>query len=121
MAQKVTVAPADDLDGRPADATARFGFEGADYAIDLRDTNAGAFRKQLTPFIQHASNAGQELARRCARTAANRQRGSDIRSWAKDHGIGVSERRRIPASVLEQQQAPAKRRRLQTGRRSAPL
>jgi len=44
MAQKVTVALADDLDGSPADETVRLGFEGADYVIDLRSTNAGAFR-----------------------------------------------------------------------------
>ena len=99
MAQKVTVALVDDLDGRPADETVRFGFEGADYAIDLSSTNGGAFRKQLTPFIQHASKAGQGLARRGARTAASRQRSSDIRAWAKDHGIAVSERGRIPASL----------------------
>ena len=44
MAQKVTVALADDLDGSPADETVRFGFEGTDYVIDLSSTNAGAFR-----------------------------------------------------------------------------
>ena len=38
MAQKVTVAPAGDVDGSPADETVRFGFEGADYAIDLSST-----------------------------------------------------------------------------------
>ncbi|SRR6266702_812630 len=108
MAQKVTVAPAGDVDGSPADETVRFGFEGADYAIDLSSTNAGAFGKQLTPFIQHASKAGQGPARRGARTAASRQRGSDIRAWAKDHGIAVTERGRIPASVKEQQQTPAR-------------
>jgi Lsr2 len=35
MAQKVTVALEDDLDGGPADETVRFGFDGADYEIDL--------------------------------------------------------------------------------------
>ncbi len=44
MAQKVTVALADDLDGSPADETVRLEFEGADYVIDLSSTNAGAFR-----------------------------------------------------------------------------
>jgi hypothetical protein len=29
----------------------------------------------------------------------------DIRAWAKDQGIPVSERGRIPASVVEQYQA----------------
>ena len=38
------------------------------------------------------------------RTAANRQRSGDIRAWAKEHGLAVSERGRIPASVVEQYQ-----------------
>lgn len=47
MAQTVTVALADDLDGRPADETVRFGFEGADYVIDLSSTNAGACGRRI--------------------------------------------------------------------------
>lgn len=35
MAQRVTVALEDDLDGGPADETIRFGFGGAEYEIDL--------------------------------------------------------------------------------------
>src|SRR5215470_19556043 len=50
MAQRVTVALEDDLDGGPADETVRFAFGGADYEIDLSKKNAAAFRKQLAPF-----------------------------------------------------------------------
>jgi hypothetical protein len=35
MAQKITVALEDDLDGGPADETVRFGLGGTDYEIDL--------------------------------------------------------------------------------------
>jgi hypothetical protein len=35
---------------------------------------------------------------------ASRQRSGDIRAWAKGRGIAVSERGRIPASVVEQYQ-----------------
>ena len=35
MAQRVTVALEDDLDGGAADETVRFGFGGSDYEIDL--------------------------------------------------------------------------------------
>jgi len=48
--------------------------------------------------------------RRAGRTAATRQRSGDIRAWAKDQGIAVSDRGRIPARVLEQYLAAAKRR-----------
>ena len=105
MAQRVTVALEDDIDGGPADETVRFAFGGADYEIDLSKKNATAFRKQLAPFVEHARKAGRAPSRRPSRTVASRQRSGDIRAWAKDHGITVSERGRIPASVVEQYQA----------------
>ena len=61
MAQKVTVALEDDLDGGPADETVRFGFDGTDYEIDLSAKNARAFRKKLTPFIEHARRRAADL------------------------------------------------------------
>ena len=105
MAQRVTVALEDDLDGGPADETVRFAFGGADYEIDLSKKNAAAFRRQLAPFVDHARKAGRAQSRRPIRTAASRQRSGDIRAWAKDHGIAVSERGRIPASVVQQYEA----------------
>jgi hypothetical protein len=54
MAQKVTVALQDDLDGGPADDTVRFGFGGTGYEIDLSAKNARAFRTKLAPFVEHA-------------------------------------------------------------------
>ena len=110
MAQKVTVALEDDLDGGPADETVRFGFDGTDYEIDLSAKNARAFREKLAPFIKHARKAGRGAALRAARTPAGRQRSSEVRAWAKDHGLAVSARGRIPASVIEQYQAAAKGR-----------
>jgi len=80
----------------------RFAFEGTDYEIDLNAKNAAALRKQLAPYIEHARRAG--------RTAAGRQRSGDIRAWAKEHGLAVSERGRIPASVVDQYQAAGKSR-----------
>jgi hypothetical protein len=102
--QRVTVVLEDDLEGGPAAETVRFGFGGADYEIDLSKKNATALRKQLAPFIEHARRAGWGQPGR-TRTAASRQRSSDIRTWAKQHGIAVSERGRIPASVVEQYEA----------------
>ena len=105
MAQKITVALEDDIDGGPADETVRFGLGGADYEIDLSRKNAAAFRRQLAPFIEHARRAGRGLRRRPGRTASSRERSADIRAWAKDQGITVSDRGRIPASVAEQYDA----------------
>ncbi|HSS92084.1 MAG TPA: Lsr2 family protein [Streptosporangiaceae bacterium] len=105
MAQKITVALEDDIDGGPADETVRFGLGGADYEIDLSRKNAAAFRRQLAPFIDHARRAGRGPRRRPGRTASSRERSADIRAWAKDQGITVSDRGRIPASVAEQYDA----------------
>jgi len=105
MAQKITVVLEDDLDGGPADETVRFGFEGTDYEIDLSAKNARAFRKKLAPFIEHARKAVRGPGRRSARSSAGRQRSSEVRAWARDHGIAVSARGRIPANILEQYRA----------------
>jgi hypothetical protein len=107
MAQKVTVTLEDDLTGGPADQTVRFAFDGTDYEIDLNAKNAAAFGKQLAPYLEHARKAGRAQTRRPGRAAAGRQRSGDIRAWAKEHGLAVSERGRIPASVAEQYHAAA--------------
>jgi hypothetical protein len=107
MAQKVTIALEDDLTGGPAEQTVRFAFEGSDYEIDLNAKNAAAFGKQLAPYLEHARRVGRAQTRRGSRTAVNRQRSGDIRAWAKEHGLAVSERGRIPAGVLEQYHAAA--------------
>ena len=97
MAQKMTVMLEDDLTGGPAKETVRFAVEGTNYEIDLNAKNAAAFRKQLGSYIEHARRAG--------RIAASRQRSGDIRAWAKEHGLAVNERGRIPATAMEQYQA----------------
>ena len=83
MAQKITVALEDDLDGGPADETVRFGLGSAEYEIDLNKKNARAFRKQLAPFIEHARKAGRGQ-RRSARTS--------IKPSAQRRHPGVGER-----------------------------
>ena len=102
MATKTTAALEDDLDGGPADETVRFGVGRTQYEIDLSKKNARAFRKQLAPFVEHARRAGR--GQRRPRTSSSRQR-SSIRAWAKEQGIAVSDRGRIPASVAEQYEA----------------
>ncbi len=108
MAQKVTVVLEDDLDGGLADETVRFGLDGAEYEIDLSKKNAAAFRRRLAPFVEHARKAGRGQRRRPGRTAPSRDRSGGIRAWAKDQGIAVSDRGRIPASVVEQYEAATK-------------
>ena len=105
MAQKMTVELEDDLTGGPAEETVRFAVDGTGYEIDLSAKNAAAFGKLLAPYIEHGRKAGRAPGRWGGRTAASRQRSGDIRAWAKQHGLPVSERGRIPASVVEQYEA----------------
>ena len=106
MAHKITVTLEDDLDGGPADGTTRFGLDGAEYEIDLSQKNADNLRTTLTPFIEHARRVTSGgPVRRGGRAVPVRQRSAAIRAWAKEHGIAVSERGRIPATVAEQYEA----------------
>jgi Lsr2 len=102
VATKTTVALEDDLDGGLAHETVRFGLDGAEYEIDLNKLNASAFRQQLAPYLAHARKAARGQRRRPGRTSTGRERSGGIRSWAKTQGIAISERGRIPASVVEQ-------------------
>jgi hypothetical protein len=105
MAQKVSVVLEDDLTGGPAGQTIRFAVDGTGYEIDLNAKNAAALRTQLAPYLEHARRAGRASSGRPGRTAAGRQRSGDIRAWAKEHGLAVSERGRIPATVAGQYHA----------------
>jgi len=87
----------------------RFAIGGTEYEIDLSSKNAAAFRRQLAPFIDHARKTGRGPRRLPGRSASSRERSADIRAWAKEHGITVSERGRIPASVVEQYEAATRR------------
>ena len=105
MATRITVALEGDLDGGSAEETVRFGLGGTGYQIDLSNKNARAFRQQRAPYLDHARKAGRGQRRRPVPAAASRLRGGGIRAWAKDQGIAVSARGRIPASVIQQDQA----------------
>ena len=103
MAQKVQVILVDDLDGGPADETVSFSLDGVAYEIDLSEVHAAKFRDELAQYVANARKVG---GRAPSTKGRNRRTGrdnrtSDIREWAKAHGHQVSERGRVPASVVE--------------------
>lgn len=111
MASKVTVSLKDDLDGGPASETVRFALAGTEFEIDLSEKNARAFREQIDPFVEHARRPSRAAkARKARRSTAGRERTADIRAWARDHGLTINERGRIPASITRQYQAAAEGR-----------
>lgn len=104
MAQETIVRLLDDIDGKPADETVIFSLDGTNYEIDLRSRNADKLRKVFAPYVEKARKAGGRRGGRGGgrgRTVHNRERAADIRSWAKEHGITINDRGRIPAEIVQ--------------------
>ncbi|MEV7626869.1 Lsr2 family protein [Actinoplanes sp. NPDC089786] len=104
MARQTITVLTDDLDGGDADRTVEFGFDGVTYTIDLSEKNAGKLRKVLEPYLAVAAKAGRVVGRRGAAgvsRASSRDDNQAIREWATKNGWAVSERGRIPSSVVE--------------------
>ncbi len=110
MAQKITTSLEDDIDGSPAAETVRFGLAGVEYEIDLSEQHAHTFREQLNPFVEHARRASRGKSRSGTRSSSDRERTTEIRAWAREHGIDINERGRVPARIVEQYEAAAKTR-----------
>lgn len=109
MASKTTITLEDDLEGGPAQETVRFRLGAAEYEIDLNTHNADWFRSLMTPFTDHAHKLGRGQSTRPARPIPDRQHSAEIRAWAKEHGLTINERGRIPATVIDQYQAAQQR------------
>ena len=109
MAKQVITLLTDDLDGGEADRTVEFGLDGVNYTIDLSEKNAGKLRKALDPYLNVATRVGRSggEARASRRSApagtgrASRDENQKIREWASKNGYEVSERGRIPSSIVE--------------------
>ncbi|MBF8184999.1 Lsr2 family protein [Nonomuraea sp. K274] len=113
MAKQIQEIFIDDLDGSPMDSenTVKFGIDGVAYEIDLGDKNEQALRDALRPFLLKARPVKAERGARGRRAAGgaaramSREKSAVIRKWAKTHGLPVSERGRIAASVVEKYEA----------------
>jgi hypothetical protein len=106
MARKVQVTLVDDLDQSTAAETVSFGLDGTSYEIDLSKSNAKKLRDSLSVYVGSARrvsrsgrSGGQRASRRGGRT--DREQTQAIREWARKNGYAVSDRGRVPASVLE--------------------
>lgn len=87
--------------------TVLFSLDGVAYEIDLSEDHASELRDALTRFIaggRAVSSAraasGQAGSRRPRRRSGQEDYGQ-VRAWAKENGYQVSERGRVPATVLE--------------------
>jgi hypothetical protein len=115
MARKVQVILSDDLDENlPADETVSFSLDGTSYEIDLADKNAKEMRDVFSRYVSAARKVG-----RGSRTSGgggggrgrstggrmDREQAGAIRDWARKNGHAVSDRGRIPASVVDAYEA----------------
>jgi hypothetical protein len=107
MAKQTIVTLVDDLDGGEAEEQVEFGVDGKSYEIDLSASNSKKLREALAPFVAAARRAGGGGRRRstgsaaAARPVVDREQYQAIREWAQQQGMKISERGRIPATVLE--------------------
>ncbi len=105
VAQKVQVLLVDDLDGGEADETVTFALDGKTYEIDLTTSNADKLRGLLDPYVKGGRRTGGRASggRGKARAAASggSQDTAQIRAWAKENGLEVNDRGRVPASIRE--------------------
>ncbi|WP_106538059.1 histone-like nucleoid-structuring protein Lsr2 [Haloactinopolyspora alba] len=111
MAQKVQVILLDDLEGGDADETVSFALDGSSYEIDLSSANAAQLREALAPYIASARKsaaAKRTRGRSTSSSSSSRSSRSDttaIREWAREQGLKVSDRGRIPSDILAKYEA----------------
>jgi len=107
MAQKYVVQVIDDLDGTELDPSdvqeVRFGLDGRSYVIDLSTNNATGLRDALAPYADAArrDQAAGRAVSSAKPTGGGRKDLDQVRQWANANGHTVSNRGRVPNSVLE--------------------
>jgi len=108
MARQIQTVRIDDIDGGEAEGGVRFALDGTEYEIDLSATHREELNAALKPFIEHARRVGS--TRRATRGGGRAASAIDthaVRTWAKEQGIKIKERGRVPADVIEQYRAAA--------------
>jgi hypothetical protein len=109
VAQKISVTFACDYDSKEIPEgehmTRAFSLDGRDYEIDLCERHSQKFDDAVSRFTERARRVSSRAGRARRRTTAHRQRSADIRAWAKQSGMEVSDRGRIPANVIAKYEA----------------
>jgi Lsr2 len=109
MVQRTVVTVVCDLphDGEvEGNETVSFSLDSTGYEIDVCAAHAKELHSVFSGYIEHARRVTSgAVRRRKARTGPGRERSSEIRQWARDRGEKVSERGRIPASIIQEYEA----------------
>jgi hypothetical protein len=103
VAQKIQTLFIDDLDGSDAEGTVRFGLDGAEYEIDLNAGHAKELRDALARYVGAArrdSSTAKRPVRGGRKGSASGLNSTEVREWAKEQGIEVKDRGRVPADLM---------------------
>lgn len=111
MGQKVTITKFDDIDGTEGSdvETFQFSVDGKAYEIDVTPDKADRVREVLSEFIEKGRRASGKSSSSGGTTQERKQAVAEtnarIRVWAKNNGLEVPERGRIPQEVRVQYEA----------------
>ncbi|WP_137802897.1 Lsr2 family protein [Kocuria sp. 2SI] len=116
MGRKFVEHLVDDLDGTVMEpdegVTVTFSLEGRAYEIDLTHAHAQQLRETLEPYVTAGRSSRRQAAARgrsasWSRASAQRKgyNLSAIRAWARENGHDVSDRGRVPNSVIDAYEA----------------
>jgi hypothetical protein len=102
LARLVATHPGADIDGDNATETVAFSYRGAHYEIDLSEKHAAALDEALAPYLANARRVRTKptTPRRSAAKASVPAGPREVRAWARNQGIEVSDRGRISADVM---------------------
>lgn len=99
MARSIHVHLKDDIDGSDADETVRFVLDDVAYEIDLTAAHAHALRQVLAPWVAAARTVQPGPRVIDLRTIPRARESAEIRRWAREAGLPVSQRGRLPNEV----------------------
>lgn len=109
VAQTTRILLTDDLDGSEASETVTFAVDGVTYEIDLSDEHARQLRESVGSYVEYARKLSTRRTpatkRATAKTTGGQPAGDrpdtqQVREWAKEHGIEVSERGRLSNDLI---------------------
>ncbi|MFN2625524.1 MAG: Lsr2 family protein [Mycobacteriales bacterium] len=108
MAQRTLTLLVCDLcgDGKEGEATVEFSIDGRSYEIDVCAEHNTEIHNAFAAYVGAARRSGSGLRRgRRGRGGGDRERVAEIRAWARQQGLHVSERGRIAATIAEKYEA----------------
>jgi hypothetical protein len=93
-----------DVDGEQPTEIVLLSYRGVDYEIDLTEKAASRLDEALRPYLADARRVTgkRRSTGRPAVASSVAQNPSEVRAWARTHGIVIADRGRVSADVMRQ-------------------